>query len=204
MSEGLAELLSEIKACRLCIENPLARPLPHEPRPVLLAEATAKIGIFGQAPGTRVHASGIPFMDPSGDRLREWMAVTPDEFYDSSRIAIVPMGFCFPGHDANGGDLPPRRECAPRWRDRVVAGVPDLRLMLLVGQYAQRWHLAQRRCATLTQTVGAWRTFIAPGEGPLMFPLPHPSWRNNAWIKRNPWFQDELLPALQAQVRRLL
>ncbi len=204
MSEGLAKLLAEIKACRLCIDSPLARPLPHEPRPVLLAAATATIGIFGQAPGTRVHACGIPFMDPSGERLREWMAVTADEFYDTSRIAIVPMGFCFPGHDAKGGDLPPRPECAPRWRDRVMAGLPELRLMLLVGQYAHRWHLGKRRCATLTETVGAWRTYIAPGEVPQMFPLPHPSWRNNAWIKRNPWFQDELLPALRAQVRRHL
>ncbi|MEM7750467.1 MAG: uracil-DNA glycosylase family protein [Pseudomonadota bacterium] len=201
-ASSLEELLEAISACRICVEQPKGRPLPHEPRPVLLASPTAKIAVCGQAPGTRVHASGVPFTDPSGDRLRAWMAVSEDEFYDTSRIAIVPMGFCFPGLDNKGGDLPPRKECAPRWREAVFEELGDIRLILVVGQYAQQWHLGRQRQANLTETVKAWRTYLS--LCPAVVPLPHPSWRNNAWLKKNAWFGDELLPVLQQMVRQHL
>jgi uracil-DNA glycosylase len=195
----LDRLTAEIRACRLCIESPLGRALPHEPRPVFRVSETARICVAGQAPGTRVHASGTPFTDPSGDRLRAWMGVTPDEFYDVSRIAIVPMGFCFPGLDAKGGDLPPRRECAPRWRAPLFEMMPQIELVLAIGQYAQAWHLGPSRRKSLTETVAAWEAFY-----PRCIPLPHPSWRNNAWLGKNPWFEEELLPVLKRDVRRLL
>ena len=187
-------LLSEIRACQICAAH-----LPHGPRPVLRAKPTARIVIAGQAPGTRVHASGVPFTDPSGDRLRDWMGIGKEAFYDDTKIAIVPMGFCFPGLDAKGGDLPPRRECAPAWRGKVFAHLEHVELTLLVGQYAQAWHLKGRRKETLTETVKAFRIF-----GPAFLPLPHPSWRNNAWIKKNPWFEEELLPHLRRRVSRIL
>lgn len=196
----LLALERQIRACRLCVEAPWGTPLPHEPRPVLQVSATARIAICGQAPGTRVHASGRPFTDPSGERLRTWLGVSPDTFYDRSRIAIVPMGFCFPGLDAHGGDLPPRRECAPRWRSDLFEHLVQLKLVVLVGLYAQRWHLGPRCHDTLTATVSAWRDFNGHEER-LYFPLPHPSWRNNAWLKRNPWFEDDLLPDLRRAVR---
>jgi uracil-DNA glycosylase len=195
----LDHLVGDIQACRICIENPRNRPLPHEPRPVLRVSRSARICVAGQAPGTRVHASGQPFTDPSGERLRDWMGVTPDEFYDLTRIAIVPMGFCFPGQDAKGGDLPPRRECAEMWHAKLFALMPKLELTLLIGQYAQIWHLGRARKKSLTDTVAAWRDYY-----PRYLPLPHPSWRNNAWIKKNPWFEEELLPVLKADMRRLL
>lgn len=200
----LDALVAEIRACRHCRDCPDGRPLPHEPRPVLRVSPTARIGIFGQAPGTRVHASGTPFTDPSGVRLRQWMGVTDEEFYDGSRIAVVPMGFCFPGLDAKGGDLPPRRECAPIWRDRLMAALPALDLILLVGLYAQRWHLGAEARTGLTHTVERWREITARPGLQLMVPLPHPSWRNNAWIKRHPWFEAELLPWLRSEVRARL
>ncbi len=187
-------LLSEIRACRVCAAH-----LPHEPRPVLRARSSARLCIVGQAPGTRVHASGKPFTDPSGDRLREWLGVDEATFYDERRIAIVPMGFCFPGLDANGGDLPPRRECAPLWRERLFAELKLIQLTLAVGSYAQAWHLKGRKKASLTETVKAWREY-----GPHIMPLPHPSWRNNAWVKKNPWFEAELLPTLRRRVARVL
>ena len=194
--------------------------MPHEPRPVLQVARGARLAISGQAPGKRVHASGRPFTDPSGDRLRAWTGLTRDVFYDASRVAIIPMGFCFPGLDAKGGDLPPRRECAPLWRERVLGAMGDVELLLLVGQYAQRWHrkdfaphvrdecgsrrAAQgKRPASLTQTVSDWRRILAAPVTPRLLPLPHPSWRNNAWLKANPWFEQELLPVLQKEVRRL-
>lgn len=190
----LDALLAEIRACRVCAES-----MPHEPRPVIRASSQARVAIVGQAPGTRVHASGKPFTDPSGDRLREWMGVDETVFYDTSKIAIVPMGFCFPGLDAKGGDLPPRKECAPLWQSRVHAQLPQVELILLVGMYAQRFHLGSRACKTLTDTVRS-----AEQYAPDYIPLPHPSWRNNAWIRRNPWFEEKILPMLQCRIKELL
>jgi uracil-DNA glycosylase len=203
-SSSLESLLREIRACRRCAETPLGRPLAHEPRPVLRVSTTARLAVVGQAPGTRVHASGVPFDDPSGERLRDWMGVTPEEFYDESRIAIVPMGFCYPGQDAAGSDLPPRRECAPAWRRQLMVELPQIELMLLVGGYAQRWHLGRAVAPGVTATVENWRAILASSGRPRYLPLPHPSWRNNAWIKRHPWFADELLPVLRREVGRLL
>lgn len=172
---------------------------------MLRASATARIGVFGQAPGVRVNASGVPFSDPSGVRLREWMGVSDAEFYDETRIAIVPMGFCFPGHDANGGDLPPRRECAEAWRERLMAAMPRLELVLLVGSYAQGWHLpAADTRAGLSATVASWRDILGRPQRPACLPLPHPSWRNNAWLRANPWFADQVLPDLRRRTRVLL
>jgi uracil-DNA glycosylase len=204
VASRLDRLLSEIRACRVCVEAPEGAPLAHEPRPVLRASATARLAVVGQAPGTRVHASGIPFSDPSGVRLRDWMGVTPEEFYDVARVAVVPMGFCYPGQDANGADLPPRRECAPRWRHRLFAELPQVELMLLVGGYAQRWHLGEAASRSVTATVAEWRSILERAGSPRFLPLPHPSWRNNAWLKANPWFEAELVPCLRGEVRRLL
>lgn len=197
--QSLASLLKEIRACRLCIEEPKGAPLPHEPRPVLRASSTAKLAVFGQAPGNLVHQSCKPFTDPSGVRLREWMGVSDDEFYDEKKIAIIPMGFCFPGYDAKGGDKPPRKECAHAWRGRIMAAMPNLKTAILVGGYAQKWHLNDEAKQTLTETVENWRAY-----SPRYFATPHPSWRNNAWLKKNPWFEDELLPVLRKRVRALL
>jgi uracil-DNA glycosylase len=171
---------------------------------VVRPSATARLAICSQAPGVRVHASGVPFTDPSGDRLRAWLALTPEEFYDQARVAIVPMGFCFPGHDAAGGDLPPRRECASAWHARLFAAMPQLELVLLVGTYAQRWHLGLPIGAGMTETVRQWQAHLTSAETPRRIALPHPSWRNNAWLAANPWFERGLLPALQREVRRLL
>ncbi len=204
MTTKLNALSRRIAACRICVDRPTGKPLPHEPRPVAVLSATARIAVCGQAPGTRVHASGIPFLDPSGDRLRQWMNVTKEEFYDAARIAIVPMGFCFPGLDAKGGDLPPRRECAPAWRDEIFAAMPQIELMLLVGLYAQRWHLGSRAAPSLTETVSRWKKLVDGRKSPQVLPLPHPSWRNNAWIGKNPWFSGDLVPYLQQRVRELL
>ena len=197
-------LVARIRACRLCRDAPSGRPLAHEPRPVLRVSPAARIAICGQAPGARVHASGVPFSDPSGDRLRSWMGVSEAEFYDQARIAIVPMGFCFPGHDAKGGDLPPRKECAPLWREQVFATLKQLQLVLLVGLYAQKWHLGREATAGgLTVTVANWRTIFGKAQKPALLPLPHPSWRNTGWLKRHPWFEAELLPELRERVRAL-
>lgn len=202
---ALNSLLSEIKQCRVCVDQPLGQPLPHHPRPVLRVCPTARLAIVGQAPGTRVHASGKPFTDPSGERLRAWMGVSEAEFYDRCRVAIIPMGFCFPGLNDKGGDLPPRKECAPTWRHRVFAELPNLELVLLVGLYAQRWHLGPRAHTSLTDTVADWRTYRVPdATGRCYLPVPHPSWRNNHWLKTNPWFEDEVLPSLRRDVRRVL
>ncbi|MEZ5669381.1 MAG: uracil-DNA glycosylase family protein [Alphaproteobacteria bacterium] len=190
--ETLDDVARRARACRLC-------PLPHEPRPVLRVSATARLLIVGQAPGTRVHETGIPWNDPSGDRLREWLEMDRDAFYDQARIAIMPMGFCFPGQDAKGGDLPPRRECAPAWHAPLRALMPDIRLTLLVGSYAQARYLDARRKASMTDTVRAFADYL-PDR---MLPLPHPSWRNTAWLKRNPWFAAETLPALRRAVADL-
>jgi uracil-DNA glycosylase len=202
---AVARLVDEIRACRICHDHPQGKKLPHEPRPVLRVSHSARLAIFGQAPGTRVHQSGMPFTDPSGDRLRAWMGVSKDEFYDVTRVAIVPMGFCFPGLDAKGGDLPPRPECAKAWRARVLAELPNIELCLLVGSYSQAWHLKDRAGKTLTETVADWKSIRRKAiDGRRYFPLPHPSWRNNAWIKTNPWFERDLIPQLRRDVRAVL
>ena len=203
MSAKLARLAREVRACRICRDAPDRDPLPHEPRPVLRPSTTARICICSQAPGVRVHASGKPFTDPSGDRLRTWLGVTPQEFYDQRRVAIVPMGFCFPGHDSAGGDLPPRRECARAWHQPLFALMPQFELLLLVGSHAQRWHLGAGN-TPMTAMVGRWRQQLGAAAKPRRVALPHPSWRNNAWLSANSWFERELLPELQREVRRLL
>lgn len=204
MTQDLDALLEQIRDCRHCIDSPRGKPLPHEPRPVFQISATARICICGQAPGTRVHASGVPFTDPSGDRLRDWMGVSSEEFYDVSRVAIVPMGFCFPGLDAKGGDLPPRKECADVWRPRLFEVLPQFELVLLVGSYAQSWHLGSARGKSLTETVKAWDPNSLTKESQVLIPMPHPSWRNNAWLKKNPWFETRVLPAVRKAVRARL
>lgn len=214
MSESaLDTLLARIRACRVCVETPRGAPLPHAPRPVLRVSATARILVASQAPGTKVHASGRPFTDASGDRLRAWMGVSADEFYDVARIAIAPMGFCFPGQDAKGADLPPRRECVATWHDQLFAALPAFRLVLAVGRPAQAYHLKRLGLghltgSSLTATVARWRTVRAEGRRlprpVILYPLPHPSWRNTGWLKRNPFFEAELLPELKADIARLL
>jgi uracil-DNA glycosylase len=191
---ALAALLREVRACRIC-----AADLPLEPRPVLRAKASARLLIIGQAPGTKVHESGIPWNDRSGDRLRDWLQLDREVFYDEKRVAIMPMGFCYPGVDANGGDRPPRRECAPLWHARVLQRLPNIELTLLVGGYAQKHYLGDGCAATMTETVRRWR-----GHADRFIPLPHPSWRNTGWLKRNPWFDAELLPLLRERVLSLL
>ncbi|MCK7611142.1 uracil-DNA glycosylase family protein [Roseibium sediminicola] len=205
-ASGLDALVREVRACRVCIDRPDKAPLPHEPRPVLQVSSTARLCLCGQAPGTRVHQSGRPFTDPSGDRLRDWLGIGEETFYDAGKLAIVPMGFCFPGLDDKGGDLPPRAECRKAWHDRVFAAMPQIELVIVIGQYAQAYHLGTRRQKTLTQTVANWRAHFDEegGEGPKVLPLPHPSWRNNAWLKKNPWFEADLLPVLRHQVARLI
>jgi uracil-DNA glycosylase len=204
MDGELARVLAEIGACRICRDDPRGGPLPHEPRPVLRPSATARLAICSQAPGVRVHASGVPFTDPSGDRLRAWLQLSPEEFYDQRRIAIVPMGFCFPGHDAAGGDLAPRRECAQAWHARLFAAMPQLELILAVGSYAQRWHLGVPAASSMTDVVADWRAQLEAKHRPRRVALPHPSWRNNAWLTANPWFERELLPRLRRAIRRLM
>lgn len=204
MTKTLDSLSDQISRCRLCVEAPRREPLPHDPRPIAILSSTAKVRIIGQAPGVRVHKSGRPFTDPSGERLREWMGVGEDIFYDHNRLAITPMGFCFPGLDAKGGDLPPRRECAARWQDEVTEAMPQVELVLLIGMYAQRYYLGLLAEKTLTATVAKWREIAKKSGSPTYIPLPHPSWRNNAWIKKNPWFSNELLPSLQARLSTLI
>lgn len=161
---------------------------------------TARILIAGQAPGTKVHLSGIPFDDRSGDRLRDWLGVTRDIFYDRDRFAILPMGFCFPGQDAKGGDLPPRPECAPAWRARFLSAMPQVELVLAIGLYAQAWHLGGLRAGSLTETVADWRRIHQATTAPHVLPMPHPSWRNTGWLRKNPWFEQEFLPFLREKV----
>jgi uracil-DNA glycosylase len=192
--DELKPLLVEIRACRLCEAY-----LQEGPRPVLQATASSRLLIVSQAPGRKVHATGIPFNDVSGDRLRAWLGIDRDTFYDAQRIAIVPMGFCFPGSSRNG-DLPPRPECAPTWHPRLLPLLKQVQLTLAIGQYAQAGMLGKNSAPTLTDTVQAWRAHLARG----ILPLPHPSPRNQAWPKRNPWFESELLPVLREKVQQVL
>ncbi|MHA1157331.1 MAG: uracil-DNA glycosylase family protein [Alphaproteobacteria bacterium] len=203
-ANDLDALLVRVRACRICRDTPSGPPLAHQPRPVLRARADARLCIAGQAPGTLVHASGVPFDDPSGRRLRTWLGMDEATFYDQRRVAIVPMGFCFPGQDGRGADRPPRRECAPAWRQAVMDHLPAVQLILAVGGYAQAWHLGTRKSDTLTETVAAWRTIARRSGRPQVVPLPHPSWRNNGWLKRNPWFEIDLLPALRERIATIL
>ncbi len=189
---ALLDLLQEVRSCRQCEAH-----LPLGPRPVLAASATARLLIVGQAPGTRVHATGVPWNDPSGDRLRGWLQLDRDTFYDASRIAIVPMGFCYPGK-GRSGDLPPRPECAPAWHPALLQLMPRIELVLLVGRYAQEHYLGASG-ETLAARVRRWRDFA-----PRYLPLPHPSPRNTLWLKRNPWFEAEVVPALRRRVEPLL
>ncbi|MCH2078483.1 MAG: uracil-DNA glycosylase family protein [Rhodobacteraceae bacterium] len=190
------ELLEDIHACRTCEARFAATHTAHEPRPVAWFRPGARLLIAGQAPGARVHASGKPFTDPSGDRLRDWMGVDEAAFYDLARVAIVPMAFCFPGYNAKGSDLPPPPICAKTWRAKVLEELPDVSCTLLIGGAAQRWHLGTKN---VTDTVTDWRA-----HAPNVFPLPHPSWRNNHWLKRHPWFETELIPALQTHLKAIL
>ena len=207
-SEALETLLAGIRGCRVCVEAPRGRPLAHEPRPVLRPSTTARLLIAAQAPGVRVQRSGVPFSDASGDRLRSWLGLTPEIFYDTRRVAIVAMGFCFPGHDAKGADLPPRPECRALWHDRLFAAMPQIETILMIGRYAQDYHLRRLGRAgeaghNLSATVARWREIALP-SCPRLFPLPHPSWHNNLWIKKNSWFEAELLPAVRDEISRLL
>jgi uracil-DNA glycosylase len=197
-SADIEALNRDIAACRLCVDDPVGRPLPHAPRPVAVLSPMARILIAGQAPGLKVHESGIPFDDASGDRLRQWLGVDRQQFYDSDKFAIVAMGFCFPGYDAHGSDLPPRRECAPAWRARALAAMPQVKLVLAIGGYAQAWHIGLKAGTPMTEVVRDWRRHLERG----VLPLPHPSWRNTGWIRKNPWFEAELVPELRRLVLR--
>ena len=201
---ALGGLLERMAACRLCAEAPLGAPLPHTPRPIFQISPTARIAICSQAPGNRAHIAGRPFFDPSGVRLRAWMGVDESVFYDARRIAIIPMGFCFPGYDRNGGDLPPRRECRATWHDTLFARLPQLELLLCIGRYSLAYHLPETRRLSLTQIVAAWREIAARTAPRTVMALPHPSWRNNAWLKRNPWFEAEHLPQLRERIAAIL
>lgn len=194
MTTRLDRLLADIRACTLC-----AAELPLGPRPVLRASRSARLLVVGQAPGTRVHASGIPWDDASGRRLRDWLQVDADTFYDETRVAIVPMGFCYPGKKG-GGDAPPRPECRATWHPRLLPLLPNIGLTLLIGQYAQAYFLGAQRKSSLTETVAAWHEYIDDS----LLPLPHPSPRNVGWFKANPWFDDAVVPALRERVRKLL
>jgi len=195
MTDALQTYVEKIRACQLCKAD-MSRP----PRPVLQVSEKAKILIVGQAPGNLVFQSGRPFTDPSGVRLREWMQISDEDFYNPDKVAIVPMGFCFPGYDKNGGDIPPMKRCAEEWRAGLLELLPNIQLTLLIGGYAQRWHLNDKAEKTLTGTVQRWRSFLSEQ----IITTPHPSWRNNGWLKRNPWFESELLPELRARVQSLL
>lgn len=193
MAGSFSALLKEVRGCTFCAVH-----LPLGPRPVVRMQRSARLLIIGQAPGTKVHESGLPWNDRSGDVLRDWLQMTREQFYDDRRIAIMPMGFCYPGVQPKGGDNPPRPECAPRWHERLLKQLPDIRLTLLVGQYAQKHYLAERRGRTMTETVQRFRDYLPEAY----FPLPHPSWRNLAWQKQQPWFAAETLPALRRAVLR--
>lgn len=194
MPDRLDAVVAQARACTLCASD-----LPLGPRPILRVSASARLLIVGQAPGTRVHDSGIPWNDRSGDRLRQWLGLDKSAFYDETRIAIVPAGLCYPGRAPNGGDLPPRPECAPLWHPRILPLLTEIRLTLAIGTYAQACLMGGKRSMTMTATVAAWRDYA-----PALFPLPHPSWRTTAWERTNPWFTQHLLPDLRGRIRDLL
>ena len=199
MSNTPDTLKTEIEACRLCAERFAATATAHRPRPVVWFDARARILVMGQAPGARVHAAGKPFFDASGDRLRNWMGIGADDFYDRSLVAVLPMAFCFPGYDAKGADLPPPRLCRDTWHPRVLAALGAFDLTLLVGGYAQSFVLGAAARGGVTRTVAGWRD-----HAPRVFPLPHPSWRNTAWLKKNPWFEADVLPVLRARTKEVM
>ncbi len=194
----ITTLKHDLANCQLCKTRFKETHTGHAPRPVVWFNKSARVLIAGQAPGARVHESGKPFTDPSGDRLRDWMGVDDTTFYDQSRVAILPMAFCFPGYNAKGSDLPPPPICAKTWRAPILEQLPDIRLTLLIGGYAQKYHLG-KTAPNVTDTVAAWRDYA-----PAIIPLPHPSWRNTGWVKRNPWFETDLLPALKSRVKEAL
>lgn len=193
--DTIGAIAQRLGACRLCADRFARTATGHAPRPVVWFRPGARLMIAGQAPGLRVHKAGEPFRDPSGDRLRDWMGVDEATFYDRDRVAILPMAFCFPGYDAKGADLPPPRICAATWRRAILDHLPGARLTLLVGAFAQRWHLGGDAAGGVTPTVMRWHSFL-----PDAMPLPHPSWRNTAWLKRNPWFEADLVPELRRRV----
>jgi uracil-DNA glycosylase len=193
MTKNFKDMLGRVRGCTLCATH-----LPLGPRPIVQASSKARLLIAGQAPGRKVHESGIPFDDASGDRLREWLGIDREVFYDPDLIAILPMGFCYPG-TGKTGDLPPRAECAPAWRAEVLGQMPGIQLTLVVGQYAMQWHLGLKTAESLTEVVRRWRDYW-----PARLPLPHPSPRNNIWLKKNPWFESDVLPALRTRVREVL
>ncbi|MGB1234893.1 MAG: uracil-DNA glycosylase family protein [Planktomarina sp.] len=190
-------LKTDLKACQLCADRFAVTKTMHRPRPVVWFQSTAKILIAGQAPGMRVHQSGIPFDDRSGDRLRDWMGIAREQFYDQTQIAIVPMAFCFPGYDAKGSDRPPPKICSVTWRDQVMAMLPNIQTTLLIGGYAQNWHFNTK--APVATHVNAWRD-----HAPHLYPLPHPSWRNNAYLRKHPVIDAELLPHLKQTIAKAL
>ncbi|MCV6638936.1 uracil-DNA glycosylase family protein [Candidatus Albibeggiatoa sp. nov. NOAA] len=193
MTDTLKTLLTQVRGCELCADH-----LPNPPKPVIRVGLEAKVLVVGQAPSTRVHATGLPWNDASGKRLREWLQIDKETFYDTRYLSIMPMGLCYPGK-GKSGDLPPRPECAPLWHPQVLAELPQIQLKLLIGQYAQRYYLGDKCCKTLTENVKKWQTFL-----PEYLPLPHPSPRNQLWLKRNPWFEQEVVPALRQRVKELL
>lgn len=192
--ETLPALLARVRRCAVCAQH-----LPLGPRPVVCAATSAKVLIIGQAPGTKVHETGIPWNDPSGERLRDWLGLSADAFYNTANIAIVPTGFCYPGRDPKGGDMPPRPECAPLWHGPIFSHLKSVELTLLVGMYAQKAVLGPKMHRTMTETIRAWQSFQ-----PNILPLPHPSWRTLHWARKNPWFETEVLPALKTRIRAAL
>jgi uracil-DNA glycosylase len=206
-SSELCAIAARIRNCRICRDAPQGVPLPHEPRPVLRVSTTARLLVASQAPGTKVHLTGLSFNDASGDRLRQWMGISRDDFYDEAKVAIVPMGFCFPGQAPGKADLPPRRECREAWHDGLLRLLPQLECILAIGRFAQAYHFARvgrplPKSFTVDATVHRYAELA--GANPRIIPLPHPSWRNTGWLRRNPWFEAELLPRLRSEVARAI
>jgi uracil-DNA glycosylase len=193
MSGNLPDLLKEIRQCQVCIDD-----LPLGPNPIVRIQPTARLLIISQAPSTNVHQTGLPFNDASGDRLRDWLGLNREQFYDDAKIAFMPMGFCYPGRDKKGGDLPPRKACAPLWHHQLLALLPNIELILLIGRYAQVYYLREKIKKTTTETVYCWQEYL-----PRFIPFPHPSWRNTAWLRKNPWFEEEVLPYVRNRIHQI-